>query len=58
MNKILSCASLAAALLVGAGTAAAGGQPGTLGVGAEARRVRSLGDPDLSEVSAGLRLRF
>lgn len=29
-----------------------------LGVGAEARRVRSLGAPDLSEVSAGLRLRF
>jgi hypothetical protein len=29
-----------------------------LGVGAEARRVRSLGDPDLSEVSIGLRLRF
>jgi hypothetical protein len=29
-----------------------------LGVGAEARRVRSLGEPELSEVSAGLRLRF
>lgn len=36
MKKIMTCASLAAMLLLGAGTASAGGRAGTFGVGAEA----------------------
>ena len=47
MKKITTCASLAVLLLLGAGTASAGGRTGTLGVGAEAQ-LSGLGGLSLS----------